>query len=334
MSDILREVSKWRQFALGGLNPDIVRERAKFRQLLNGGNIVQEVAKWRQSVSLTTTDYPDPSNWTLLDEWDSRQGDLTYITGQQNFPRMYGFSWSYDGTRLHTCNTSDDRIYEFTCTTPFDPNTANAVTSVAVTNPTNLRWSDNGLSVYYIEIVGDEIQERSKVSGTPFSLTGMSLGSNITKSDVGFTGSADGCFIWDALDPTNFFWEGAISTARRLKRFTLSPAGDLDGFTEQQNVAAPGNLTVSVSQTSTVLSADKTKYYRIQSQSGVRLMTLSSPLDISSITVGALTDIDQQFANSWTIRDIWINPNDTSVVWVAGESGSGGVQFAKFSTGA
>jgi hypothetical protein len=276
------------------------------------------------------TSFTDPSVWTIEGEWNTNDGDMAGIVSAMTTVRNNGFWWNPDGTRLHVCNTSDDGIRTFTCSTPFDPDTASNLTNKGETNPNHPKVNGAGSKVLWIRNVGDEI---SHWPANNYTISGgAGEDSDITKSDVGFTGNQDGTFTCDK-DMTYLLWLGEVGTTSNIKYITVGAGTDLDNFTVQatQNIETP---MPTVEKGLSMLSLDELSFYLCEGGAGVRLVTMDEPHDIATINFGTIEDLDTQFTSpisGWNILHIWIDPANTQYVWVGGDDS--GMQLAKFNTG-
>lgn len=275
------------------------------------------------------TAYFDPSDWTLVEEWDTDTGDLTFIFNTLNsFVRNTGFAWSPNGTKLTIGNSSDDVVRTFQCTTPFDPNSANAVLETrSVTNPTNLFFTNGGTRMLYVRTVGDVI---AAVPASNYTVTTLAETSQIGKGEVGFNDSGDGAFVPSA-DASYVLWWGETNNVDELKYVTFSPPGDLDNFTVQETVTNDFGANL-FSDRMTPLSADETRIFTPRFNQVVAMIEMPAPHDIANISIGADVDLGPQLADNWAFSaGMWIDPLDTRYVWVAHDS-SARLAFAKFDT--
>ncbi len=275
------------------------------------------------------TVFNDPSNWTLIQKWNTNSGDMTNIAGAMLAPANHGFGWSYDGLKFSICNVLTNQMFTFSCSTAFDPDTADATPDAtrSEVNPGAMQFNDDGSRVYVVTIAGNEIEA---ITCLDFVIGLAADESTLSKTDVGFAGD-DGGFVI-SVDDVNVYWEGEISNQTNLKKITLDPAGDLDSFTVNatEDVEPPLTSTSYIIEGLSVLSLDSGNFYRA-SVGSVRLVTMSTPGDISTISYGATVDISSNLSLGFTVTRVWINPNNTAEVWVGG-SDSNGIQLAQIRT--
>lgn len=288
------------------------------------------------------TTYCGVSNWTLVQEWNSQDGDLTNITNYYDTQGwghdLNGFAWSPDGTKL-TLAGADDFIVTFSCSTPFDPETASQLaqrdSQAPYTNPTTLQYVSGGQALLFIHTVGDEI---SKIAATDYRVgTGSEL-SDLHKTDVSFTASGDdGSYTAD--DALSYmYYHGRVGASdHRLKYITFTSA-NLNNYSE---VATSANFfgdsttqlsSPAPSQTFSRPNIAGDKFYMVSS-GFAQLITLDNGLgDLSSVSWDTKRDLTTEFSRTWTPNGCWINENDTTHIWVHGDNPSGYIQLAKFAT--
>jgi len=277
------------------------------------------------------TVFNDPSNWTLIQLWDTRLGDMAnMITGMGGDAFNNGFAWSYDGSRLTICNPgSSGHIYTFTCSTPFDPDTA-GITPTAdraaglALVPSSLQFNDSGSRAYAMRFGHDFIHA--------FACSGFVVGlatetSTLSKGDVGFTGAQEGGFIIH-VDDSTVLWNGQ-DTLAVIKKISLAPAGDLSAFTVDGTEIIDPPISVNTHNIGqSVLSLDGASFY--QCNTLISLVTMATPGDINTLSFGPFIDIDDVLGLGFLITRVWVNPNDTSEIWVG--SSTSGVQLARLAT--
>jgi hypothetical protein len=273
-------------------------------------------------------DYNDPSNWTVHQEWDSRNGDLAGIIAAFTFPRSQNLAWSPDGVFLTMGGSSDDTMVSFTCSTPFDPNTATATRTRSFSNPNGVKFG-NGDHFYFIHTVGDEISQYLSGSGGYWIGSGAEL-SDITKANVGFSGSTDGPMTF-AHDNTYFLWMGDSVAGLVLKVIDI-PGGDLDAFSVFDTAAYPHGVSTVLPLSP--LSADGLNWYNTGGSQGVRLLTLQGFKDPANSVAGSYTAYADMGSPVIDIRPehIWIDPFDTAQVWVIDDEGANEIQIGCINT--
>jgi len=265
--------------------------------------------------------------WSLIQEWDAGLGEITAIDAA--FSSAGGFSgivWNPSGTLLTLASTGNDTVRTFTCSTPWDPDTATLTATRAVSNPRIMGDGQTGSQLFINTVVGDVIEN--------YPFTGYTIGagaitSDITKANAGFSGSSDGSAVIGP-DGDYMYWAGpANAGADEVLKYITTPGGDLDSFTvvaTETDAAINNGLTVLYSP----LTADGKLWIEGVAGSPIlRFFELTSALDITTLTVGA----NQSLAalTSQNPVAIWFNPADTREVWTQGSNGAD-IQLARFAT--
>lgn len=281
------------------------------------------------------TDFPDPSGWTLLDFWDSRDGDLAtgfreyFIDLGQSF-RPTALAWSPDGTKITFTETgTQDKIFTFGVSTPFDPETINySPTSVRTRlNPQRLQYSVNGGRAF-------SIASPDVVCEYPASNWGITaIGNDIGNS---FSVFSDGPFALSSTsDELIWAYQSAFGQPYRLRK--VSFATGIDNATVTQT-SDPTPFSINIGNAFTVMSLSGTKWYHHASSSGTRLWTLDNPMDVSSFTVGDAVNVYTQLPQGHPViygDSIWIDPNNSRYVWyldTLGLSADRPIQFMLYDT--
>jgi hypothetical protein len=181
--------------------------------------------------------------------------------------------------------------------------------------------------MFAIIIVGDEIAEYAL---TDYAVTNNTKLSNITKSDVGFTGSVDGLFIPDE-NFTKLYYEGQISTSEYAKLLNLTP--DLDNFTTQETYGPDGNINPSGSRGFSPFTKDGKSYYKCMGSPGLRRRDFTTAYLPSTVVN---YNAAQESISGLTLIDLrpdhmWFNPNDTREVWLAQDI-TNNIKFGRYAT--
>ena len=269
----------------------------------------------------------DPSGWTLIEKWDSRLGDLDDLATAMGTAWQDGFAWSYDGTKLTIANAVSDFVHTIICSTPFDPSTASTTVAAefAITNPSSIQFNDDGSLIYLLRNPHDFIYN---IAADDFVVDGNTLISFINKAQAGFTGASEGGQSL-SVDDVNILWEGTTGLDEELKEITMDPVGDLGAFTVDATEGInPPVVTVTHSIGMSVQSLDRGNFYK--TNASISLATMSTPGDLSTLSYGSFIDLNTIHSLNFLVVRVWINPNDTSEVWVGGLTS--GMQLARFAT--
>lgn len=243
---------------------------------------------------------------------------------------MSGFAWSQDGTKLAIANTSDDNIKVFTCSTPFDPDTAGGSPSVfGITNPWGgLHYNKAGTKIASIYVVGDVIAQWNCSSHV---LSDNVVDSNLTKAEGGHSGTQDGPFTCNQ-DMSRIYWFG---DSDRFNRIGLSPAGDFDSFSLDQT-ATPFSQNFNLGSQITTMNLGEDAFYITigGTATNLRLYEMSTAQDTSTCSLTGTFDCNtitgtRPGGSSWRADKCWIDPEDTTHIWVAVEFGVTDMAFAK-----
>lgn len=271
--------------------------------------------------------FGDPDDWTLIEGWDTNNGldDNEMAAIDSAFggnPRGSSVIWSPDGTIITLCSDVQARIRSFTCSIPFDPDTATELAVRSVSNIEFMFANRSGSIIWGMVLVNDEI---SAMPASNFVIgTGSEL-SDINKSEVGWTGGGDGIYYCkNNLD--DFLWDGRNPTIGRVRRVTPSLAGNLDSFSTGPIETAPYSVSTGIGPSK--ISNDGKCFYRGVGAPGVEFVEMDNAMDMSSTTV---TVRDISTTVGFFVKGIWINPDNTSEVWCVG-SNSGGLQLARMAT--
>ena len=278
------------------------------------------------------TAFTDPSTWTLIQSWDSRDGDMAdIVTAMSTNFGFRGFAWSYDGTKYTHLNAGDAKIYTFTCSTPFDPETTGVSITAerAGTVPTSLQYSDDGLYGYKLAPNHESIVVFD--CPAPFVVGADAATSSVSKGAAGFSGIWEGDFSI-GMDGTTVLYHGVINGGADevIKQLFLSIQHDLSSFAVNDTVSnnPPVNLATPNAGES-VLSLDNSSFYQCH-QPNIYLAIMSSTADLSTLTYNAAFNIRGDNGFTWDPVRVWINPNDTEFAWIGGTVS--GWQLAKFAT--
>lgn len=279
------------------------------------------------------TDFPDPIGWTLIDFWDSRDGDLAtgfreYFLDQGQSFSPTGFAWSPDGTKItFTEAASQDKLFTFGVSTPFDPETINysPTSQRSRLNPFRCQYSVNGGRLFS---VSDAIYEHPANNWTV-----SSVGNDIGNS---FGVYNDGPFaLSQTSDELIWVYQSGFGQPYRLRKVSFATGID-NATVTQTSDALP--FSSNIATAFTVMSISGTKWYRHGSTTGTRLFTLDNPMDVSSFTIGDAVNVYEQLPQGHPViygDSIWIDPNNSRYVWFLdhlGTASSVHIQFMLYDT--
>lgn len=274
------------------------------------------------------TVYNSPADWTLIQAWDTAVGDMVAIKSAFNdSPRgSTNMVLSPDGIHLTLGSTNDDTIRTFSLSTPFDPDTATLISTRNALNPGHMFANKVG-SILWVERATDTYEV--------FPMSNFILGQGSTegtmnKAEAGFAGSGD--LTYYARDDFAYLIaDGPItdpSPGVRVRRIDFVPPGDLDnpflgplsGIDWSQNGGVPGSK----------ISKDETTIYRALGSSGIEILKMSTPGDPSTMSFFSIDDIQVEI--TFLPDSVFMNPENTTEVWIVGDNGSSQIQLARMLT--
>lgn len=279
--------------------------------------------------------YCPPSNWTLVQEWRTNDADMSGIDTYfgAGMAGILTFAWSPDGTKLTIGNADNsfDEIGTFACSTPFDPDTAASSptgTPLSLLNPVWSFFVGDGTTLYTNGVVGDFIRRYDL--GTAYEVTsGATLHSDITKTDVDLGGNLDAPFT-PGRSGLPIYWQGAATSPIEGAMSHLFGSLDLDAISH--TLYRDPSFSPNDANDWSMLSTNNLSWYAAVGVAGVYLITIKSEgaLETPGMVATGPTDISASL-NGWDPDMIWIDPLDTTYVWVAASAGTE-FQMAKWAT--
>jgi DNA-binding beta-propeller fold protein YncE len=221
----------------------------------------------------------------------------TYANKLSNFSTSYessitGFYFKDDGSKVFVNGTSNDRVGEYTLTTPWDISTTTPPWKTLYLggrdlSPQDIFFGDSGFKLYYLGSTNDTIYQYNlttayDISTATYATKTLSVGTQET-APAGLAFSSDG---------TKAYIVG--STSDNIRQYTLSTAWDISTGTYASKTLAIG--TQDGNSSGLAFSSDGTKAYVLGDFNNVIYQyTLSTAWDIStgsyaskSISVNAL----------------------------------------------
>jgi len=195
----------------------------------------------------------------------------TSINTQDSFPK--GIAWNNDGSRLYEVGRGDDKIYQYTVSTPFDISSASFSTSISSqdTNPTGIAWNDDGTRLYESDNqFGTNSTIYQSTVSTPFDISSASFDTSISSQDENPTGIA-----WND-DGTRFYEVGANSD--KIYQYTVSTPFDISSASFSTSISTQEGGPEGIAWNN-----DGSRLYEVGQFSGkIYQSTVSTPFDISS----------------------------------------------------
>jgi sugar lactone lactonase YvrE len=178
------------------------------------------------------------------------------VATQENGPQALFFK--NDGTKFYIIGTTNDTVYQYSCSTAWDVSTASYDSkSFSVTTqenaPTGLFFKNDGTIFYIVGITNDTIYQYS--CSTAWDISTASYASKLCRFT--FEGSPTGIAFKD--DGTKLYAIGSANT--RLFEFNLSVAWDVS-----TNNTADGGFFIGTQETDAAdlfFKSDGTKFYII-----------------------------------------------------------------------
>lgn len=134
----------------------------------------------------------------------SYSGNVLDVFSEDSFP--YKIEWNSDGSKLFMVGISNDNIYEYNLTTPYDITTASySGNSFSVSNedvgPRAIAWNSDGTKLFMVGDSNDNIYEYNLT--TPYDITSASYSGNILNvvSEDSFAGG----IVWNSEGSKLFF---------------------------------------------------------------------------------------------------------------------------------
>lgn len=162
--------------------------------------------------------------------WDIFQATLRYSSSLPSMPNGYQVNGLYikpDGTRVFITSPGDQRIYEYSLSTPWLTNTRSYVTKHAMPSPhdwNGIFFKPDGTKVFTVTSNGDDVHEWSL--STAWDLSTASYVTNKTIPDTvpyALTFKPDGTKMYVGGQQYDRIYEYELSTAWDLSTASTSP---------------------------------------------------------------------------------------------------------------
>ena len=255
------------------------------------------------------------AEWTLNTPWDItsvNNSTKTKLELGHLDSSMQGLDITDDGTKLITVGTTNDRVYEFVMTTPYDLSTAywtGARTYIGLqsSSPSSIKYSNDGTKLYMS--ASNTLYEYTL--STPFAVATANISSNIVEyyhdSNFSASFSPDGKYIYFNNGTTTFQYRADGSA---YVPFAAVASSDTWVFDKTSIIDDSTTLNVGFSQAMT-MSPDGTKLYGINSRN-LTQYSLSTPYDIGSATYVYTFDVYSRINNRYA-RALEISSDGTKM---------------------
>lgn len=270
------------------------------------------------------TELGNPLDWTLIQNWRFADGDMVaigaaFLGDPDGRP---GVIWSPDGTVITLASNSDVMI-SFSCSTPWDPDTATWIQQRGVTNPGHMFANKDGTQIW-VDRVGDNFVN-IPASNFVVALIAVPETSGMTKAERGFTGSADTSY-YPVDDFSACYMDGDTVSGNRVHRIDFSPDGNLDAPSIGPD--DPINWTQNGSIGGSKVTKTGRDIYRGAGAQGVERLQFGTPFDATTLV--SLGTFDNETEVGFRPETVWFNPEDTTEVWITGDVG--GLELARMLT--
>lgn len=259
--------------------------------------------------------------YTLSTAWDiltaSYASKSLTITTQD--ATMTDIAFSSDGTKLYGIGDTNNTVYQYTLSTPWDISTGSyASKSLTIgaqdTAPRAFVFNNDGTVGYLVGDTNNTIYQYT--FSTPWDI---STGTYASKSfSVGGQALLPQAICFKTDGTTFYITEDASSTANAIHQYTLGTAWDISTATYASKTVTTAYQTYSYeySPFGLDISSDGTKIYfvgqnnGVGSQSRVFVYDLTTPWDISTANTYLSPTVTAQ---STTLSGIYFKPDGTKV---------------------
>ena len=238
------------------------------------------------------------------------------VSTQENFPS--GLAFNTDGTKLFISGSTNDNVYEYTLSTPYDITTGAFAQSFNVlpeeSNPTGLTFSRDGLRLFVVGTATDSIYQYNL--SVPYAIA-----SAFYSDQALFVGneenSANGIYLAD--NGTKMYLTG--TTGDNVYQYDLSVANEISSASYSGTFLDLSSFLVAPSDLT--LNADGSRLF-VMGTSSRRVFTydLSTPFDLSTAVQGrktfnlALTEsAPQGIAIDSTGTKLFITGSNSRNIW-------------------
>ena len=216
----------------------------------------------------------------------------------------------YDGTKLYTVGSTNDRVYEFTLSTPWNFQTVGFTTYHQLrgeTFPTGIDFTADGSRFVISGQTDDTLYEYTL--NTPWSVA-TAVGPNTSFSVALEEATSNGVTI----DPTGSYMYIVGTTGDAIREYQLSSAFDVRTARYTGNSYATGEST----PTDIFVRPDGSQIFVIGSgtQDWVRTYNLSTPFNLSTASVGSTFSVASQ---DTVPEGLWFK-SDGSEMYVSGDT--------------
>jgi sugar lactone lactonase YvrE len=274
----------------------------RIRQALSLGLIVVAVVA---VVLITTGAGPVADGGVALADVENASFSQSKNIGSEDSDPT-GMAWNDDGSKMYVVGASNDAIYEYDVSTPYDVSTASQSQSKYVgsenSDPTGMAWNDDGSKMYVAGGYDNDAIYEYDVS-TPYDISTASYSQSkwVGNELTGIAWNDDGSKMYAAGSFSNLY-EYDVSTPYDVSTASQSQSKDVGSeLNNLEEVAWNG---------------DGSKMYLISENDYIHEYDVSTPYDISTASHSRKGDISSE--DSAASGMAW--NDDGSKMYVAGRS--------------
>ena len=202
-----------------------------------------------------------------------------------------GLFFKPDGTIMYMLGISNDRVYQYTLSTPWDINSADSVTFRSILNDapiaTDLYFNPDGTRMYISDNLNDRILQYTL--STPWNI--VTAGSLVTRSIS--TQENNPQAIHFKPDGTKMYLAGLFNDT--VYQYTLSTPWNINSLTYDNVSFSLANQVSNSNPQGVFFKSDGTRMYvLVDTNDIVYQYTLSTPWDINTATFNSSFSVNSQ----------------------------------------
>lgn len=275
--------------------------------------------------------YNDASNWTLIEEFDTAAGDMAFIKatfGANNFKD--GINWNDDGTKVTFMSGGQRIIRSYPVPIPWDLNSVVAQTSsysggFEILTGNSMHTNEDGTQIMWHGNFNNLLYVRTAIDFAVLT-TGAGNESDMSRVEWEFSSSLGSQY---AKNDFSYVLSDGSDGARNIRKADLTPNGNLDSFVLGGKYYPPVWVVNGII-IGTKISTDGKRFYR--QNSAVELCEMPVADDPANVSIISFFSVFPSLI-AWQPDGIYINPNNTSEVWMTGDAGAE-THVARFATNA
>ena len=199
------------------------------------------------------------------------------VSAQDNLSE--GIAFNPDGTRMFVIGLGNDKVYQYTLSTPWTVSTASFSASTSIlaqdSNMNDLAFNPDGTKMYLVGSTGDKVYQYTLSTPWTVSTASFSASTSVSAQDTYPTGIAF------STDGTKLYVTGI--TSGRVNQYTLSTPWDVTSKSFLNFLAVSDSIPESVA-----FSSDGTKLYSLGSSNDrIARYTMTTPW---AVTTASLVD--------------------------------------------